>query len=217
MSIDRREQATMPGANDNYQGVWGHRIGFGQRGALLLIDFVKAYTLPGSPLYAEGVVSAVDHGADLLRAAREAGMPVLHTTIVHQSRSFADAGAWYRKSPVLECFKSRPFNEFCDAVTPLADEIVLQKQYASAFFGTSLASTLFALRVDTLLVTGCSTSGCVRTTAVDGVQHGFNVMVVREAVGDRHPDPHEANLFDIDSKYGDVVSKAQTLEFIARS
>lgn len=207
----------MSTAEENYKGVWGHRIGFGKRGALLLIDFLKAYTIPGSPLFAEGVAPAVSNSAKVIRAARDAGILIIHTTIVHQSKTFADAGAWYRKSPVLECFKSKPYNEFCEGVEPAQDEIVIQKQYASSFFGTSLASTLSANGIDTLLIMGCSTSGCVRATAVDGVQYGFHVMVVRECVGDRHPEPHEANLFDIDSKYGDVISMKQAMGFISRS
>lgn len=204
----------MSSAAENYKGVWGHRVGFGDKAALLLVDFVQAYTREESPMFGAGVVDAVAHGAEILRAARDAGMMVIHTTITHQSGTLADAGAWYRKSPILELFQHAPYNEFCGGVEPLPGEIVLHKQYASSFFGTSLASTLMAARVDTLIVLGCSTSGCVRATAVDGVQYGLNVIVVREGVGDRHPDPHEANLFDIDSKYGDVVSKQDALEFI---
>ncbi len=104
-----------------------------------------------------------------------------------------------------------PDAEFCQPVTPAADELVITKQYASAFFGTSLASTLTSLGVDTVILMGCSTSGCIRATAVDGLQYGFRMMVVREAVGDRHPAPHEANLFDIDSKYGDVIGMDEAI------
>ena len=83
---------------------------------------------------------------------------------------------------------------------------MITKQYASAFFGTTLASTLTALGVDTLLIAGVSTSGCIRATALDACQHGFIPLVVRDAVGDRHPAPHEANLFDLQAKYAEVVS-----------
>ncbi|VDZ63484.1 N-carbamoylsarcosine amidase [Serratia odorifera] len=92
---------------------------------------------------------------------------------------------------------------------------MLSKQYASAFFGTALAPMLVTLGVDTLLLAGCSTSGCIRASAVDAVQHGFRTIVVRQCVGDRHPGPHEANLFDIDSKYGDVVDKEQAIDYLA--
>lgn len=201
-------------AADNYKGVYGHRIGFGRKAAVLIVDFVQAYTVTDSPLYAAGVVDAVRHSADVLKAARAVGMPIVHTTITYQSNSLSDAGAWFKKSPVLKTFVTPPLNLVCEGLEPSADEIVIHKQYASAFFGTSLASTLVASGIDTIIVMGCSTSGCVRATAVDGVQHGFHVMVVRECVGDRHPDPHESNLFDIDSKYGDVITKAEALAHI---
>lgn len=204
----------MSDASANYQGVYGHRIGFGRKSALLLVDFVQAYTLADSPLYAEGVVDAVKHSKDVLSQARTAGIPVFHTTITYQSATLKDAGAWFKKSPVLKSFATPPFNTVCSGVEPIEDEIVIHKQYASSFFGTSLASMLVSQGIDTIIVLGCSTSGCVRATAVDGVQHGFNVMVVRECVGDRHPAPHEANLFDIDSKYGDVISKFEALRYL---
>lgn len=206
----------MTTARENYQGAWGHRVGFGQRAALLLIDFVKAYTDKESPLYAEGVVQAVANSHELLHEARQATLPVIHTTITYQSSTLVDAGAWFRKSPILKCFTQAPYNQFCDGVQPEADELVIHKQYASAFFGTSLASTLVANGIDTIILLGCSTSGCVRASSVDGVQHGFNVIVVRDCVGDRHDQPHEASLFDIDSKYGDVVSRSEALEYIRR-
>ena len=106
--------------------------------------------------------------------------------------------------------------EFCDGVEPKDGELVIVKQYASAFFGTSLASLLHTQGIDTVVMAGCSTSGCIRASAVDAVQHGFRTIVVRDCVGDRHPDPHNANLFDIDSKYGDVVSKEEAIAAIAR-
>jgi len=102
-------------------------------------------------------------------------------------------------------------------LAPRPEDVVIIKQYASAFFGTALASMLTAERVDTVIVTGCSTSGCIRATAVDGMQHGFRVIVPRECVGDRAPEPHDANLFDIDRKYGDVVSRAEVLAYLSRA
>lgn len=96
-------------------------------------------------------------------------------------------------------------------------ELVVSKQYPSAFFGTSLASTLTSWGVDTLVITGLSTSGCVRATCVDACSHGFIPIVVREAVGDRHPAPHEANLFDMDAKYGDVVGLDAALAYLETS
>ncbi|WP_413504139.1 N-carbamoylsarcosine amidohydrolase [Serratia grimesii] len=203
--------------SDNYSGVWGNRIGFGQRPALLLIDFMQGYTTQGAPLFAPGVVSAVEESMALLATARQTGIPVLHTNIRYHAGHFANGGIWVKKAPVMkDMVDGNPLAAFCPQVAPRTTEVVLTKQYASAFFGTSLASMLVALGVDTLLLVGCSTSGCIRASAVDAVQHGFRTIVVRECVGDRHPGPHEANLFDIDSKYGDVVAKQEAIDYLNR-
>ncbi|WP_440481627.1 N-carbamoylsarcosine amidohydrolase [Serratia marcescens] len=203
--------------SDNYRGVWGQRIGFGRRPALLAIDFMQAYTTEGAPLFAPGVVSAVEESRELLACARRTGIPVIHTHIRYHAGHFADGGLWVKKAPVMkDMVAGNPLAAFCPAVAPLADEVVLSKQYASAFFGTALAPLLVAQGIDTLLMIGCSTSGCIRASAVDAVQHGFRAMVVRECVGDRHPGPHEASLFDIDSKYGDVVHKREALDYLNR-
>ncbi|MBN5255932.1 isochorismatase family protein [Serratia marcescens] len=203
--------------SDNYRGVWGQRLGFGRRPALLAIDFMQAYTTEGAPLFAPGVVSAVEESHELLACARRTGIPVIHTHIRYHAGHFADGGLWVKKAPVMkDMVAGNPLAAFCPPVAPLADEVVLSKQYASAFFGTALAPLLVAQGIDTLLMIGCSTSGCIRASAVDAVQHGFRAMVVRECVGDRHPGPHEANLFDIDSKYGDVVHKREALDYLNR-
>ncbi|MGQ6210341.1 N-carbamoylsarcosine amidohydrolase [Serratia sp. IR-2025] len=203
--------------SDNYRGVWGQRLGFGRRPALLAIDFMQAYTTEGAPLFAPGVVSAVEESRELLACARRTGIPVIHTHIRYHAGHFADGGLWVKKAPVMkDMVAGNPLAAFCPPVAPLADEVVLSKQYASAFFGTALAPLLVAQGIDTLLMIGCSTSGCIRASAVDVVQHGFRAMVVRECVGDRHPGPHEANLFDIDSKYGDVVHKREALDYLNR-
>lgn len=204
---------TTSSAEENYSGVWGHRVGYGKHPVLLVIDFAKAYTEKESPLYASGVPSAVAETVGLLASAREHGIPVVHTSIVHSTADFVDGGAWLKKSPVVKTMRDKNYSEFCTGVEPLHYELVIRKQYASAFFGTALASILTASRIDTIVMAGCSTSGCVRASAVDGVQHGFRVIVPHDCVGDRHPDPHNANLFDIDSKYGDVVEKADVIAY----
>lgn len=202
----------------NYSGVWGQRIGFGRKPALLVIDFMKAYTTPGAPLFAQGVVEAVARTPELLAAARQAGMPVIHTNILYRAPNCVDGGVWIRKAPVMAALvPGNPLAEFCDGVEPLPGELVVTKQYASAFFGTSLAPMLHADGIDTVVLAGCSTSGCIRASAVDAVQHGFRTIVVRDCVGDRHPGPHEANLFDIDAKYGDVIGLKEALDEIRRA
>ena len=176
-----------------------------------MIDFVGAYVMPGSPLYGEGCVAAQAHAATLLSLARTAGIPILHTNLYYQ-KGGRNGGLFFQKLPALACFEDGRHPEYCAFVAglePLPGETVLTKQYASAFFGTVLASTLTALGVDTLIIVGVSTSGCIRATAVDCVQHGFVPLVVREAVGDRAAGPHEANLFDLQAKYAEVVTLAQ--------
>jgi maleamate amidohydrolase len=208
---------SLSSATDNYKGVWDTRIGFGQKPALLVIDFMQGYTSEGAPLYAPGVVEAVKHAKEVLAAARQAKIPVLHTNIRYNPQHFLDGGVWMKKAPVMKAMvEGNPYAAFCDEVLPDEGELVISKQYPSSFFGTTLATTLHAQGVDTIVLTGCSTSGCIRATAVDGLQHGFRVMVVREAVGDRHSAPHEANLFDIDSKYGDVISKQEFIEHVLK-
>jgi maleamate amidohydrolase len=203
--------------SDNYAaGGFGKTLEPGRRPALLVIDFVRAYLVPGSPLYA-GVEAAHDACRELLGATRAAGIPVLHTNVQYQPGG-RNGGVFYRKVPALACFEAGAHPDlaaFAEGLEPVAGETVITKQYASAFFGTSLASTLTALGVDTVLIAGVSTSGCVRATAVDACQHGFLPLVVREAVGDRHEAPHTANLFDLQAKYAEVVSLDRAREYLA--
>lgn len=201
--------------SENYAGVWDNRIGFGRRPALLVIDFLKGYTTAGASLFAPGVVDAVRQSAGVIDAARRAGITIIHTTVRYNPKTFEDGGVWIRKAPVLKCLvEGNPYAETCDEVLPAEGETVITKNYASAFFGTSLSSMLTAKGIDTVIIIGCTTSGCIRASAVDATQHGFRTIVVRDCVGDRHPDPHEANLFDINGKYGDVVSKSEVFEYL---
>lgn len=189
---------------DYAQAGFGNRIGFGQHPALVVIDFVQAYMEKDSPLYA-GVEDTLVHAVDLLGAARQAAIPILHTNVSFTPGG-VDGGVFFRKVKALRCFEQGSrLGAFATGLEPITGEPVITKQYASAFFGTTLASTLTALGVDTVLLAGLSTSGCIRASAVDAVQHGFIPVVVREAVGDRDDAPHLANLFDLQAKYADVV------------
>ena len=200
---------------ENYRDVFDGVLGFGDRAAVLVVDFVQGYTTPGEPLYAPDVVAAVEETRELIDLARTKGVPVIYTRVVYHP-SGLDGGLWVKKIPVLKTLvEGAPAADLAAGLEPRADELVMVKQYASAFFGTSLGSTLSALNIDTVILTGCSTSGCVRATAVDGMQHGLRMIVPRECVGDRHADPHEAALFDIKSKYGDVVPKAVVTDYLA--
>ena len=185
----------------------------GERPALLVIDFVNAYLDPDSPLYA-GVESALQSAGRVLAAARKTTIPVIYTKVIYTPGG-VDGGIFYRKIPVLEVFEAgSSLGEIPDELAPGRDEIIIYKQYASAFFGTSLASTLTALGVDTVVIVGLSTSGCVRASAVDAMQYGFIPIVVADAVGDRDPRPHEANLFDLQAKYAEVVSEDEAIKYL---
>jgi maleamate amidohydrolase len=187
------------------------RVGFGERPALLVVDLNVAFTDPASPLACplEEVVDAV---RELLRAGRGAGIPVIYTTVAYDEKGLEAAAAFFHKVPALATLEAGSrWVEIDPRIAPRPDEPVLSKLFASAFFGTELASLLDAAGRDSVIVTGASTSGCVRATVVDALQHGYRPLVPREAVGDRNPDAHEANLYDVDAKYGDVVSLEETL------
>ncbi|MFN8433435.1 MAG: N-carbamoylsarcosine amidohydrolase [Anaerolineales bacterium] len=206
----------MSDLQSNYKGVFDGRIGFGKKPAVLVVDFINAYTTEGSLLYAPDVVTAVNETVDLLALAREKNVPVLYTKVLY-NKNFRDGGIFIQKVPVLKTMvEGEPLAEIVPQLPPVESDIIIVKQYASAFFGTSLAATMTSMGVDTLILTGCSTSGCIRASAVDGMQYGFRVIVPRECVADRHAGPHEANLFDINSKYGDVVSKGEVMEYLRR-
>ena len=142
---------------------------------------------------------------------RKVGAPVIFTNVEYQPGG-ADGGVFFRKVPALKVFeKGSPLGAFPVVLSPEDGDFVITKRYASAFFATHLAATLTSLGVDTLLIAGVSTSGCVRATALDTCQSGFLPFVVRDACGDRHPGPHEANLFDLQAKYAEVISEEVAL------
>lgn len=202
------------GLDENYGKAYANRIGFGKRPALVLVDFVQAYFEPDCPLYA-GVDDALASALRLRGAAREAGILVIYTNVVYHP-SMIDAGRFYQKALPIEAFRAGdPLGGWPGGLEPGEDELVISKQYPSAFFGTSLAPTLTAAGLDTLIITGLTTSGCVRATCVDCCSHGFIPIVVADACGDRHPDPHAANLFDMNAKYGDVVSEREAIDYLA--
>jgi maleamate amidohydrolase len=192
----------------NYATAFDGHLAFGKRPAVLIVDFVMAYLEPTSPLYA-GVESALASNERLLALARELKIPVIFTNVVYEPGGI-NGGLFYQKIPALQVFDAgSPLGAFPPSLQPADEDIVISKQYASAFFGTGLAGTLHDMAIDTLVITGLSTSGCVRATALDALQHGFTPFVVREACGDRHPAPHEANLFDLQTKYAEVVDEVK--------
>jgi maleamate amidohydrolase len=182
------------------------RGGLGRRPALIVVDVNRGFTDPESPLVCDldDVIVAIQR---LLGEMRSAGLPVVYTTVSYEEGDKATAAAFLDKIPALLTLEAGSrFVEIDPRIAPREDEPVLNKLFASAFFGTPLSSFLVANGCDSLVVTGASTSGCVRATVVDAIQHGYRPVVPREAVGDRNPEAHAANLYDIDTKYGDVVS-----------
>lgn len=196
----------------NYAGAYNNRIGFGKKPALVLVDFVQAYFEPESPLFAN-VDAALESALRVRAAAREKNIPVILTGVVLHA-SGLDGGRFFQKAKPLACFTAgNPLGAWPAGLTPFPDEFVVTKQYPSAFFGTSLAPLLVSMGVDNVILTGLTTSGCVRASCVDSMSHGFITTVVADACGDRHAQPHEANLFDMNAKYADVVSEAEILDF----
>jgi maleamate amidohydrolase len=192
---------------------FGGRLPFGEHPALLIVDVCNAYLDPTSPLYA-GVESALASNIRLVDAARTAGVPVIFTRVLYTAGG-ADGGMFYRKVSALKAYlPGNPLGDFPAGFGPREDEVVVTKQYASAFFGTSLAATLNAMRIDTVMITGFSTSGCVRATALDALQNGFAPFVIRDACGDRAEGPHESNLFDLQAKYAEVIGEAEAMKLI---
>ena len=193
---------------------FGGRGGYGRRPALIVVDMTLGFTDPDSPLACD-LEEPVANIRRLLESARGSEVPVVFTTIAYRESDKLTAAAFIDKVPALLALEAGGrWAEIDPRLAPRSSEPVLNKLFASAFYGTGLPSLLAAAGVDTLIVTGASTSGCVRATAVDTLQYGYRLVVPREAVGDRNPDAHQANLYDIDAKYGDVVSSEETARYL---
>jgi maleamate amidohydrolase len=185
----------------------------GSRPAVLVVDFSCGFTDPACALGSE-LSAEVEATRRLLDRARERGLPVIFTTVGYDD-SLSDAGIWPRKMPGLAELKlGSKWVELDPRLGRRPDEPVVLKKGASAFFGTNLTALLAARGVDSVILCGATTSGCVRATAVDLLQHGYQTVVPRECVGDREQAPHEANLYDIQVKYGEVVSLEEVLAAI---
>ncbi len=193
---------------------FGVRIGFGERPALIVIDMIKGFTDPAMPLGAT-LDNEIEAQNPLIDVAHARGIPVIFSTVTYEEPNARDAGIWGLK---IKGSSTLAASSEAVKVDPRLDmragDILLVKKYASCFFGTDLTSRLNGRRIDTLIITGCTTSGCVRATAVDAVQNGFRPMVVREAVGDRSAAAHEQSLFDLNAKYADVVALEETLQYL---
>ncbi len=191
----------------------GESVTLGSRPAVLVVDFSCGFTDPECTLGAD-MTPAVEATRRLLDAARARGLPVVFTTIGYEP-SLKDGGLWLQKVPALgELQIGGRWVEIDQRLEPRTDETIVLKKGASGFFGTNLASILFSQQVDSVILCGATTSGCVRATAIDLLQYGFPTIVPRECVADRAQAPHDANLFDINAKYADVVSLEDALDYV---
>lgn len=188
---------------------------WGKRPALVLIDFAMAYFDPEAPLFGgTGCQVALDNAARLADAARACRIPVIFTEVKYM-KGGANGGAFYAKVPALACFdEGRDTARLAPPLVVRDGDFMFQKQYPSAFFGTSLAATLAWLKIDTLILTGVTTSGCVRASCIDSISHGFVTLVVEDAVGDRSEETHRANLYDMSAKYADLLNTDTAIEYM---
>jgi len=194
---------------------FGNLMGFGKRPALLIIDFQVGFADPA--IFGGGnIASAVDRTVPLLQKARALGLPIAHSRIVYADDG-SDANVHCLKVPRLALLtEDAPSSQFVPELKPAKGEIVIRKRLPSAFFGTDLAGMLFGRGIDTLIVAGCTTSGCVRASVLDAMCHGLRPMVVSDCVGDRAEGPHAASLFDLGKKYADVMDRAAVFTALER-
>ncbi|NNL84094.1 MAG: isochorismatase family protein [Myxococcales bacterium] len=194
---------------------FGHSSGLGSRPALVIVDFVNGFTDPdafGGGNIAEAIVKT----RGLLAAAREHAVPVAFTRVVYADDG-SDLGVFATKAVSLGTLTERaPAAQIVDELAPIPGEYIVRKTQPSAFFGTELAPWLVGRRVDTVIVTGCTTSGCVRATVVDAMSHNFRTVVARDGVGDRALRPHEANLFDMEQKYADLMNCDELIAYFEK-
>jgi len=185
-------------------------VGLGRSPALVIVDFVVSFT-DLAHFGGGNILAAIDNTTHLLAFAREVGWPVAHTRVVYADDG-SDAGVFARKAPGLrKLTEYSPLSQIVSALSPKPGELVVRKQQASAFFGTGFATWLTGRGADTLVVAGCTTSGCVRATVVDSVAHNFRTIVPTDCVGDRALAPHQANLFDMGQKYADLMTAPELI------
>jgi maleamate amidohydrolase len=190
---------------------FGNRSGFGRSPALLIVDFVNGFNDPA--LFGGGNIGTAIAGTrTLLQCARARRLPIVFSRVVY-AEDGSDAGVFCLKAPGLAALTERaPASQIVSDLEPLNGEHIIRKTQPSAFFGTDLSGRLISQGVDTLLVTGCTTSGCVRASVVDSMSYNFRTIVVTDCVGDRAIAPHEANLFDMGQKYADLMTTAEVID-----
>ena len=216
---EAREQleSAMRTIDEYYQqrGIFGDRFGFGKRPAVVVVDFAYGWT---DDAYAGGssrLDGPVENTRKLLDAARTRNVPIIFTTSPYHPQT----GDQPFKSAADVSSGFRPWDQRAvqidERVAPQPEDLVIEKENASAFFGTHLAAYLIEHNIDTLLITGCSTSACIRATATDAKSYRFKPVIIEECVGDRVAAAHIFTLFDIQARFSDVVSLGQTLDYLS--
>ncbi|MGC8466186.1 MAG: isochorismatase family protein [Acidimicrobiales bacterium] len=201
-------------AQDYRKAGFGASLPFGRSPAILVIDVAQAYFTPGSPLYHERFTTILEPLSRFLIFAREQALPIIYTSVLYDSLD--EAGLFGVKVPALAAFlRSSPLSDLHPELAPHRDEPVVVKYFASGFFGTDLANLLRARAIDTVLITGVSTSGCVRATALDAVQLGFAPFIITDLVSDRDPEVHASNLFDLGQKYAELVTASSVAALLS--
>jgi maleamate amidohydrolase len=193
---------------------FGMKMGFGKTPALLVIDFIKAFT-DQTTLLGSNLDAQVEQANRLIDASHRRSVPVLFSTVIYEQADLGDSGIWAMKHKGTKLLRAGTEMVKLDPRVHVEErDALIVKKYASCFFGTDLVPRLMSHGVDTLVIAGCSTSGCVRATAVDACQYGFRPIVVREAVGDRSEAAHQQSLFDLHSRYADVCNIDEVLTYL---
>jgi len=194
-------------------GYGGNPVGFGRKSAVVVVDFQLGFT---DPAYRMGrspyTQAAVENASGTLKQARALGVPVLHTVVEYGT--LADVGNW--KTRGLEDFTPGSEVVKVDPRVWAEGDVLVKKHFPSAFFGTDTASILRFWDVDTVVVMGCTTSGCIRATVIDAFSHGFRTIVAEDCCGDHDPATHAANLQDVERRYADVLPAAEILAQLKR-
>lgn len=190
-------------------GYGGDNIGFGRRTAVVVVDFQLGFTNPSSPMGRSPYTkAAVERAGEVLQEARALGVPVLHTVVEYANK--AEVGNWKTRS--LEAFAPGTDLVKVDPRVWAEGDLIIKKRFPSAFFGTDAASILRHLEIDTVVIMGCTTSGCIRASVVDSFSHGFRTIVAEDCCGDHELATHQANLLDVQRRYADVMTGAKVLE-----
>ncbi len=192
---------------------FGNSSGIGQRPGLLIIDFVNGFANPDQ-FGGGNIGEAIENTRGLLAEARALGLPIAFTRVVYADDG-SDAGVFTLKAPALTQLTEKAFgSQIVDQLKPREGEYIVRKTQPSAFFGTNLTAWFVSKGVDTVVITGCTTSGCVRASVIDSMSYNFRTVVASDCVGDRALGPHEANLFDMEQKYADLMNSSEIIAIL---